>query len=322
MEPHHSSIGNTSATVPPELPRELERLIFELAACNAGPKASTTLLLVAKRVHNWIRPLIYRVFNQITIPPLPDLRRSGPQLLENIGHLVEKLLVGYNTESQYPLEKFLSFCPNIVDLATWHTRISHLLPTIDKLPLRRLSANFDDFIYEDFLTRSFFTKITHLDLLLFMGESWDKQFEALTHLPELTHLAIGFPVRVAIISQLLCRCRLLQILMLTPADPDQYFYDMIEERFVEIHDHRLVLLETPNFPGLVYDWEQGARGGMACWVFSELVSLAKRQNYFVTHSPLCFPRVGFAWEKHLNREGLEWFTGLHLDDPWPVTETW
>ena len=41
------------ATVDPYLPPELERLIFELAALDIGRNGSTTLLLVAKRVHDW-----------------------------------------------------------------------------------------------------------------------------------------------------------------------------------------------------------------------------------------------------------------------------
>jgi hypothetical protein len=37
----------------PNLPPELERLIFELFAAENGAKASTPLLLVAKRVREW-----------------------------------------------------------------------------------------------------------------------------------------------------------------------------------------------------------------------------------------------------------------------------
>lgn len=56
MEPqaHHPPTSNNPlATVLPDLPLELERLIFELAALDIGPKRSTTLLLVAKRVYYW-----------------------------------------------------------------------------------------------------------------------------------------------------------------------------------------------------------------------------------------------------------------------------
>ena len=48
-----STSNDPSVTVDPYLPPELERLIFELAARNIGPKESTTLLLVAKRVRDW-----------------------------------------------------------------------------------------------------------------------------------------------------------------------------------------------------------------------------------------------------------------------------
>ena len=56
MEPQDqdsSTSNNPSATVDPYLPPELERLIFELAAREIGPKGSTTMLLVAKRVNDW-----------------------------------------------------------------------------------------------------------------------------------------------------------------------------------------------------------------------------------------------------------------------------
>ena len=54
MEPHNSSTSDEPlSTVIPYLPPELERLIFELAVLDNGPKASTTLLLVAKRIHEW-----------------------------------------------------------------------------------------------------------------------------------------------------------------------------------------------------------------------------------------------------------------------------
>ncbi|KIM39516.1 hypothetical protein M413DRAFT_192527 [Hebeloma cylindrosporum] len=324
MQPHHSpTINRPLAIVAPGLPPDLERLIFELAARDVGPKGSTTLLLVAKRVHDWIRPLIYRVFNQMATHPFPDFHRADPQLLENIGHLAEKLLVGYNPASKYSLKTLLSFCPNIVDLAIWESLLRVFIPAtaMDKLPLRRLSAHFSDFMYEDFLNRPFFVGLTHLDVLSFMGVYWNKQFEALTHLPNLTHLSISCSTDFDVIPQLLRHCRLLRIFMLTPDTPYLYFKrNFTKEELAEINDHRFLLLECPPFPGLVHDWEKGARGGIDFWAFGELVSLAQTRNYFIVPSPLYFPRVGFDWKKHLNIEGLEWFSGLQFYDPWPPTE--
>lgn len=212
-------------------------------------------------------------------PPFPNFKKF-PQLLESTGHLAEALLVGVTSSFADSLEKMLSFCPNIVNLATWFTRIRFIL-VVDKLRLRRLCANFDDFTYEDFLTESVFVNLTHLDVLSFMGETWNKQFEALIHLPNLTHLSIGCSIEVKVIPQLLHHCCLLRILILFPEFPRQYLErDDTEERLVEINDHRLVFLEGPPFPGLVYDWEKGVRGGIDSWAFSELVSLAQSRASF------------------------------------------
>ncbi|KIM39654.1 hypothetical protein M413DRAFT_12190 [Hebeloma cylindrosporum] len=68
---------------------DLERLIFELAASENGAKASTSLLLVAKRVREWIRPVIFRVINQLG-PDSPDFTLF-PELLHSVGLLVQHL---------------------------------------------------------------------------------------------------------------------------------------------------------------------------------------------------------------------------------------
>jgi len=303
--------------VSPNLPLELERLIFELAVLDIGPKRSTTLLLVARRVYNWIRPLVYRVFNQMGKPPLPDFKRY-PQLMASVGHLAEWLMVGYGSGFPYPLNVLLSFCPNIVVLASWTIPIRPLLPIVDKLPLRRLSANFDDFTYDDFLMKPF-VNVTHLEVVSFLGNTWDRNFEALIHLPNLTHLSvIEHAIKVEVIPQLFHHCYPLRILIIILDHTLLRFQeDDAEERLAEINDNRLVLLESPPFPGLVHDWEKGAHGGIDCWAFGELVSLAQSRSYFVDPPPRHFPRVRFDWKKHLNREGLKWFANLHLHDPVP-----
>jgi len=363
MEPkaQDSSTSNDPlATVDPYLPPELERLIFELVARDIGPEGSTTLLLVAKRVYEWwvlyffdiiiekrhmskleicrIRPLIYRVFNQIASPPFPDFKKF-PQLLESTGHLAERLIVAYDPTQYYlAIETLLSFCPNIVDLALRVFRTTPIFPILDKLPLRRLSANFDDLTYEDFLARPFFVNLTHLEIPTFIGATWDQNFEALVHLPNLTHLSIGFWTGVDddVIPQLLRHCRLLRILIVAPLSPRHYLERKGIKKLLSELDHHLVFVEIPPFPALVRDWVKGALGGIDYWAFSELISLAQSRvsffsfmicdnlliplleytgNYFVDPPPQYFPIVGFDWEKHLNGKGFEWFTELHLHDP-------
>jgi hypothetical protein len=277
IEPQNSSTSNDpSETVDPHLPPELDRLIFELATRDIGPNGSATLFLVAKRVHDWwvcvifdiiikkymneleihrIRPLIFKVFNQMARPPFPDFKKS-PQLLESIGHFAERFLIGFNPTTEDYLERLLSFCPKIVDLAIWVFRIESISPILDKLPLRRLSANFDYFTYEDFLARPFFVNLTHLEIFSFMGDTWNKIFEALVRLPNLTHLLIRCFIEVDVIPELLRHCRLLRILIISPVSARRYLNrDSAEERLAQINDHRLIILESLSFATLVHDWE-------------------------------------------------------------------
>ena len=183
--------------------------------------------------------------------PFPDFKKY-PQLSETIGHLAERLLVGYNPTQHY-LESLLSFCPNLVDLAIWMFLTKSLFPILDKLPLRRLSTHFDDFTYEDFLTRPFFGNLTHLDILVFMGETWDENYETLVHLPNLTHLSIGCWAEVDMIPKLLRHCRLLRLLIINPDSARQYLKTDNEGRLAEINDYCLVFLEILPFPALVQD---------------------------------------------------------------------
>jgi hypothetical protein len=281
-----------------------------------------------------IRPLIFRVVNQMAKPQFPDFKKY-PQLLETTGHLTERLFVG--NISMQDLETLLSFCPNILDLVIWRFPIKSLPPILDKLPLRRLCADFDHFTYEDFLAHPFFVNLTHLHMLTSTGLTWDGYFEALVLLPNLTHLFIECWMTVDVISQLLRHCRLLRILIITPDSIRRYLARTSTE--AEINDHRLVILKGPPSLVSVQDWDKGAHGRIDSWAFSELVSLAQSRasfssfmicllillleyagNYFVDPPPRYFPRVGFEWEKHLNGKGLEWFAGLHLYDPWPPIE--
>ena len=182
--------------------------------------------------------------------PFPDFKKY-PQLSETIGHLAERLFVGQRERStQDYLETLLSFCPNIVDLAIWMFLTKSLFPILDKLPL---STHFDDFTYEDILTRPFFGNLTHLDILVFMGDTWDENYEALVHLPNLTHLSIGCWVEVDMIPKLLRHCRLLRLLIINPDSARQYLKTDNEGRLAEINDYCLVFLEILPFPALVQD---------------------------------------------------------------------
>ncbi|KAJ7615570.1 hypothetical protein FB45DRAFT_935992 [Roridomyces roridus] len=67
------------------LPPELERLIFETTALRY-PGRIPTLLLLAKRVHEWIEPLLYQVIPIIVIDERSETyrRMSGSRMLERL----------------------------------------------------------------------------------------------------------------------------------------------------------------------------------------------------------------------------------------------
>ncbi|KAJ7921028.1 hypothetical protein B0H13DRAFT_2318784 [Mycena leptocephala] len=54
--------------IDPRFPRELERIIFEIAA-HAHTTSIPTLLLAAVRVKDWLEPLLYRVVLVCATPP-------------------------------------------------------------------------------------------------------------------------------------------------------------------------------------------------------------------------------------------------------------
>ncbi|KAJ6476755.1 hypothetical protein C8R47DRAFT_1220237 [Mycena vitilis] len=51
---------DATATLPPVLPAELEREIFEVASLS-WPRSIPRFMLVAWRVYAWVEPLLYRV---------------------------------------------------------------------------------------------------------------------------------------------------------------------------------------------------------------------------------------------------------------------
>ncbi|KAJ7636557.1 hypothetical protein FB45DRAFT_906819 [Roridomyces roridus] len=75
------STGSPSVSLPPEL----ERLIFETTALRY-PGRIPTLLLLTKRVHEWIEPLLYQVIPIIVIEDRSETcrRMSGSRMLEQL----------------------------------------------------------------------------------------------------------------------------------------------------------------------------------------------------------------------------------------------
>ncbi|KDR67767.1 hypothetical protein GALMADRAFT_146793 [Galerina marginata CBS 339.88] len=133
----------------PRLPQDVERLIFRAAASAADNdvKGMARLLLVAKRVCEWIRPILYQVFKSSTLSRFPDFR-GDPSILGEVGKFAKHLSIGNSTTSEDLIRLLLS-CPNIEDIAIWHGQVSLYYPALHlfPLPLKRLSHSAQNGIY-------------------------------------------------------------------------------------------------------------------------------------------------------------------------------
>jgi len=229
-----------------------------------------------------LKPLIFRVFNQTVNPKFPDFERFSDSLkIEDVGRFAQRLILHSSTthtSTTQELEDFLSHCPNLQDLAIWLRPIKFLLPILEKLPLKRLSADFANLVHDDYLS-STFSNITHLDVVRFYGCTW-KEWEVLSELPQLSHLIVGFLVDLDVLSNLLRYAAHLQVLIFMPGQEGvMERFDDDQHKICHIDNDRLVLLYSPQYPGLVEDWVKGGESGLDNWTFCKLISLARKRKF-------------------------------------------
>ncbi|TFK64976.1 hypothetical protein BDN72DRAFT_846154 [Pluteus cervinus] len=138
----------TFDTQKPRFAYELEHLIFTQAA-SESVYCATNLMQVAKRVHGWVAPILYRVVvldaREIVWPPINAFTPpSGQGLIETMTkygkHLRHFLISG--AVSNNALAECLKLCPNIVDLALWDRTVHpDVIRVCANLKLKRLSVN-------------------------------------------------------------------------------------------------------------------------------------------------------------------------------------
>jgi len=176
----------------------------------------------------------------------------------------------------------LSSCPNVRNLAiylptSWgEDELDSLLPALKKMSrLTRLRAGLSCVCYTELRIQPFLN-LTHLEILLSSGRSWGN-WEALTHLPKLTHISVECVIPVNDVLKLLKGCRRLILLIVVPLNGHSA-QDL--DALYRVDDNRLVLLGRLNYVNSILDWEKGANGGVDTWVFAELVVLARDSESF------------------------------------------
>jgi len=268
--------------LPPVLPIELEREIFEIAA-RSYPQSIPKLMLVAWRVRTWVEPLLYRT---IIFSPSRGDHYDAKLVKGDPLHSRDTLFLILKSKPpsffrHVPLNLFLpirelddatlilSHCLGIENL--WLNApfkvLPHLFPLVADLPLKRFHSHlgplFGSAAQIDF-SHQFFAQITHLGLYDYAvggrvdHEVWSK----LSLIPHLTHLSFD-PIFVGVCLTLLRTCPSLRVLVAIGLGSD---IDHHPDRDALANDPRFVVM---NSKWVARDWQIGTRTGGDHWSRAE-----------------------------------------------------
>ncbi|KAJ7100695.1 hypothetical protein B0H15DRAFT_943991 [Mycena belliarum] len=259
------------------LPTELEREIFETAAL-MHPPDSPSLLRVARRVHFWIEPFLYRVIRLDRLPVSEAVRqamRAKPASF--FRDSVRHLFLNPALWSADEVHALLRLCPRLESLYTLgEFSTPALLPALQGLPhLRRWGGPLDGLFGTHAaidLAQPFFRRITHLDLFDAAHNGDVRLAAGLAALPALTHLCLNNTVGAGFVRQVLADCARLRVLV-------HLWNPFLSGSAREIAanppvpDARFVVGVFVNYWD---DWEVGAHGGTDFWAAADAFVAQKR----------------------------------------------
>ncbi|KAJ6574383.1 hypothetical protein B0H19DRAFT_1371472 [Mycena capillaripes] len=272
----------------PDLPTELERAIFEIAA-QARPLSIARFMRVAQRVKVWLEPLLYRTiaiclhrdelqrldFGHPTFPS-DRIHKS----MQFPGHLVRHLLLWDISVEDAGV--MLSACRSIENL--WIHDIvvgdGQLFSVIENLPLTHLYCNISNLFGPQRridCSHRLFSKITHLSVFdsTLRNSITEKMPTELRLIPHLTHLSFWDEAFVEICLLLLRGCKsLLVLVVLEPA--------LRRLAVMKRNPDELELAKDPRFVAMgcrseSKDWTTGAHTGIDYWSRAEDF-IAKRRS--------------------------------------------
>ncbi|KAF7373255.1 hypothetical protein MSAN_00534400 [Mycena sanguinolenta] len=263
------------------LPAELECEIFEIAALSDF-HTIPSLLRVARRVLEWIEPLLYRVV-MIGRSSKKDeacrraLKLKPTVLAKGVQHLFVTSLSSWPEEDIHSLLRLCA--PQLLSLADCSTTFYKptLLPVLlHAVRLRRWAGRLEHLFGDhSAIDLSFpaFRTITHMDIFdEFTDENDEVICAGLSALPHPTHLCLNDTTSLDTIPRIFTQCLSLQLLVLMDAE---------EEIINEIAhnppttDVRFVVSGGGGYSN---DWEVGARGGIDSWAAAEDFVARKRRG--------------------------------------------
>ncbi|TFK66752.1 hypothetical protein BDN72DRAFT_843837 [Pluteus cervinus] len=243
----------------PYLPPELEYDIF-LLAFQSDEKEARNLILVAKRVFDWLIPHIFNVV-RLDVQPFPI--RFNESTYRRYGKHTRHL---FFESSQ--LRQYLHLFPNVIDLAFWANCDETQIPVLLSLPLTRISIAPSPSLFQ------VFSKVTHLDLLTTFSSQFSTinppgpVLEPLVYLPKLTHLSVLPSMPKEILNLFLDkeRCPELRVVIFWGLS-DQAFPELDGDEASLRNEGDARILRVKCDPR--WDWEVGARGGVDMWKFAD-----------------------------------------------------
>ncbi|KAF9038048.1 hypothetical protein BJ165DRAFT_1500456 [Panaeolus papilionaceus] len=315
MSDTERSPDKSGSRLEPYLPPELEYTIFTSAFDALDHKTNLAMLLVAKRVHEWVIPLIYRTVDQVGEYPIPNFSKPGCPTIEQIGGFVHHLIMGQIHETDEDAHRLLVHCPNLKSLACWYSlSVKNWLQSLaNTTSLRMISGKIQE-ITEDDLRNPIFLNLTHVELVSTTEETLSLlpayiQHSRVTHL-RFYDLQVWNMDKIQMILDV--GSNLEALILCEPydaSDPESEALRICPPILRTMHqkDQRLVIIES-NLCN-ADDWIKGARGFYDSWIYADQIITARKKKYFKKGEFQNNPFIsGFNWLEHLIDEGKEWYS--------------
>ncbi|KAJ7112067.1 hypothetical protein C8R43DRAFT_153863 [Mycena crocata] len=269
----------STLTLLPRFPIELERQIFEICAC-WYPISIPKLILVAWRVKEWVEPLLYRTIVLSNITPIAGYPSAAAPIKSLLCSKPTSFLrthvrnVHLGEADELTRKLILSECTGIENLWTRQHPNDAVIQLLAALSPRHLYAIIHPLLDTLSPSHSFFSKMTHLQLI---GDAWNPapnhmgNWSGLSLIPQLTHLSFIDPVFITICRPLLHSCKLLALLVcLDTFEGDQQSRadERIQAEGLQ-QDLRFVAMRCEYFHK---DWQMGVYTGSDYWTRAEDLS--------------------------------------------------
>ncbi|TFK64392.1 hypothetical protein BDN72DRAFT_963237 [Pluteus cervinus] len=272
---------------PSHLPPEIEYEIFVLAFYN-DEKGRTNLLRVAKRVTDWLIPMLYKVViivkgvDEQPYPPVESLRQHG--------HHVRSIVASFHFDSQgtFAGDMLLSSCPHVSDLVLWNG--VNTTAKVLNLPITRLFFKETDFVGAKLWDlpktpqiQRWCSNITHLVLGGHINDSEVAStpcLNVLTLFPSLTHFMTFCWNKTPVIRRILACCLRLKVFVWLWGRPAIVNRTTVAREGDEcpVDDPRIVTLNGYYLT----DWIKGSRGEDDIWILAEREIRNRRHDIHIS----------------------------------------